>query len=44
MLVLIVGVVPPELVIGPVALTEVTGAVPLLAAVRRPCASTVKEP
>jgi hypothetical protein len=41
--VLIVGVTPPELVIGPVALTDVTGAVPLLAAVSRPAASTVTD-
>jgi hypothetical protein len=34
--VLIVGVVPPELVIGPVAETLVTGAVPDDAAVKRP--------
>jgi hypothetical protein len=39
-----VGVVPPVEAIGAVAEIEVTGAVPLLAAVSLPFASTVKEP
>ena len=37
----IAGVVPPLDAIGAVPVTLVTGAVPLDAAVNRPCASTV---
>ena len=43
-LIAIVGVVPPLLVIGAVAPTEVTGDVPLDAAVMRPSEPTVKPP
>jgi hypothetical protein len=40
---LTVGVAPAVTAMGAVPLTDVTGAVPEEAAVRRPCASTVNE-